>query len=34
MEPQYRTTFKFVVTMLAAFIAGWFALLGLLWSRH
>ena len=30
---HYKTTFAFVLTMLAAFIAGWFGMLALLGSR-
>lgn len=33
-EPQYRTTFKFVLMMLAGIIAGWIGMLFLLWSRR
>jgi len=33
-EPDYRTTFKFVLTMLAGIIAGWIGMLFLLWSRR
>jgi len=33
-EPQYRTTFAFVMTMLAGIIAGWIGMLFLLWSRR
>jgi hypothetical protein len=30
---DYKTTFGFVLVMLVAFIAGWFAMLALLGSR-
>jgi hypothetical protein len=33
VQPQYRTTFFFVATMLGGFIAAWALLLGLLLRR-
>lgn len=34
VEPQYRTTFFFVMTMLTGIIVGWVVLLGLLLRRY
>ncbi len=33
-EPQLKTTLLFVLVMLACFVVGWFALLGLLQERR
>lgn len=34
VQPQYRTTFFFVSTMLAGIVVGWILLLGLLLRRY
>jgi len=33
-EPDYRTTFGFVMTMLAGIVLGWLGFVGLLWGRR
>jgi len=33
METELKTTFRFVLVMLAAFVLGWLALLGLFHAR-